>query len=305
MSPAQADHSPSSRRAAARAQGGGFTLIEVSVVVLILSILLGIGIPSYLGARTRAWDTDASSSVRTALTAGITTSDFRTDFRLADPDELSGYEPSLTFVDHVTPSTGPDVVSVSSIENDRWVAVVRSESGTCFAVVAGVFGQTRTEGSSCAAVGISTPVPSNPLRVVAHTGPVTSVTAGMCLEVVNNVLEQQPCSPSQPGLVIETRADGYSVLSLTDGTCFGTTGPQKAARVIEEVCEETDDQLWTVIPSYDGTVQFKNKETGYCLDVYGASSSAGADLIQWGYGDPPNATCKPTTSANNHNFGYG
>jgi len=125
----------------------------------------------------------------------------------------------------------------------------------------------------------------------------------MCLAAVGGFLEQHPCALGQPGLIVVTGDDGYSTLSLNDGSCFGTTSPTRAARVIEEVCEESDDQLWQIIPAVNDTVQFKNKETGYCLDVYGYSSSAGADLIQWGYGDPPTATCKPTTSPNNHNFG--
>lgn len=283
----------------------GYTLLEIAVVVLILGLLFSFGIPSFLGARTRAHDAAAFSSLRATAIAGIATSDLRSDFRLASDTDLSTYEPSLAYVDAASASTGPHVASIDATERDRWVAAVRSESGTCFAVVAGPFGQTAPEPSDCIAANVTTAAPEPSIRQLAHSGPITSTTAGMCLEVVGTQLEQQPCSNSQPPLLIETGADGYSTLSLTDGTCFGTTGPQKAARVVEELCTGGDDQLWEVVPSFEGTVQFKNKETGWCLDVYGASSSAGADLIQWGYGTPPNGTCKPTTSANNHNFGYG
>lgn len=283
----------------------GFTLVETSVVVVILGILLAIGIPTFLRARTSAHDLDAEANLRVALVAGLTTSDFRTDFRSAASNDLASYEPSLVFVNEMMPSTGPQVISIDASASDRWVAVAKSESGTCFALIVGAYGQTGPQPSSCVAGDVTVPAPEPSLREVVHTGPVTAVTPGMCLEVVGGFLEQQPCSGTQAPLLVETGPDGYSTLSLSDGSCFGTTGPVKAARVVDEVCEETDDQLWTVIPSYNGTVQFKNKETGYCLDVYGASSSAGADLIQWGYGDPPNGTCKPTTSANNHNFGYG
>lgn len=293
------------RQTAPQTSQGGFTLLETSIVVFIVGLLLTFGIPTFLGARTSAHDLDAKASLRTAFVAGLTISDFRSDFRSAADDDLSPYEPSLAFVDEMTPSTGPKVISIDASASDRWVAVARSESGTCFAVVVGPFGQTGAEPSSCVASDVTVPPPAPSFREVVHTGPVTAVTAGMCLEVVEGFLEQQPCSATQAPLMIETGPDGYSTLSLSDGSCFGTTGPVKAAQVIEEICEESDDQLWTVIPSYDGTVQFKNKETGYCLDVYGASASPGADLIQWGYGDPPNGTCKPTTSANNHNFGYG
>lgn len=275
------------------------------VVILALSVLLAIALPTFLGARTRAWDANAASALRTALTAGIETSDIRSDFTQASEVNLSGYEPSLQYVDASTPSTAPNIVSVDASARDRWVAVVRSDSGSCFAVVAGPYGQTRTEGSSCAAAGVDLDPPQQFIRGVTHRGAVTAVTPGMCLEVIGGFVEQQPCSSSQPSLTITTLGNGYSTLSLADGTCFGTTAPERAARVADEVCEESDDQLWTIVPAVNDTVQFKNKETGYCLDVYGYSSSAGARLIQWGYGDPPDATCKPTTEPNNHNFGFG
>ena len=47
----------------------GFTLIELMVVVLIIAILIAIAIPTFLGARQRANDRAAQSSLRNALTA--------------------------------------------------------------------------------------------------------------------------------------------------------------------------------------------------------------------------------------------
>ena len=49
---------------------GGFTLIELMVVVLIIAILIAIAIPTFLGARTRAQDRAAQASLRNALVAG-------------------------------------------------------------------------------------------------------------------------------------------------------------------------------------------------------------------------------------------
>lgn len=46
---------------------GGFTLIELMVVVLIISILLAIGIPYYMAARTRSQDRAAQSDLTTAV----------------------------------------------------------------------------------------------------------------------------------------------------------------------------------------------------------------------------------------------
>lgn len=283
----------------------GATLLEVVTVILILGLLLGVAVPTVLGGRQRAQDVEARSSLRTATTAAITSSDIRSDFRRATATDLLIVDATLTYVDGSTASTGPGVVSVHAVERDRWVGVVRSDSGTCFAVVIGNGGQTTPTADACAASDVTTPAPTARIEVIDHEGALIADTDGMCLVVVGGFLEQQPCSGSDPLLVIKTAQDGYSTLSVSNGYCFGTEGPFRAARVLEEACVHSDDQLWEIIPSFEDTVQFRNKETGYCLDVYGASSSAGADLIQWGYGDPPNATCKSTTEANNHNFAFG
>jgi type IV pilus assembly protein PilA len=47
----------------------GFTLIELMVVVLIISILIAISVPMFLGARTRANDRATQSDLRNGLTA--------------------------------------------------------------------------------------------------------------------------------------------------------------------------------------------------------------------------------------------
>jgi type IV pilus assembly protein PilA len=47
----------------------GFTLIELMVVMLIIAILIAMAIPTFLGARRRAQDTQAKSHLRAALVA--------------------------------------------------------------------------------------------------------------------------------------------------------------------------------------------------------------------------------------------
>src|SRR4051795_12475232 len=57
------------RLAQRHADEGGFTLIELMVVVLIIAILIAIAIPTFLGARQRAQDRAVQSNLRNALTA--------------------------------------------------------------------------------------------------------------------------------------------------------------------------------------------------------------------------------------------
>ena len=50
----------------------GFTLVEIMVVLLVLGILLGIGLPVFLGARVRADERRTQAQLRTGLIAGLT-----------------------------------------------------------------------------------------------------------------------------------------------------------------------------------------------------------------------------------------
>jgi type IV pilus assembly protein PilA len=133
------------RRLAAR-QGdnreGGFTLIELMVVVMIIAILVGIAIPAFLGARKRAQDTASKSNLRNGLGTAQT---IFTDNQayLATPamvTALTTEEPSLTFQDDTNPSATAKTIDLltktsaatGAVGLDEIILASKSGSGTCW-----------------------------------------------------------------------------------------------------------------------------------------------------------------------------
>jgi type IV pilus assembly protein PilA len=117
-----------------REQEEGFTLIELMVVVLIIAILLAIAIPTFLGARNRANDRAAQSSLRNGLTAAKTLYTDSQDYTAATNTALQGVEPSLSFVASGSASATFKTVSVNPTAADTWYGAAMSKSGTCFTI---------------------------------------------------------------------------------------------------------------------------------------------------------------------------
>jgi type IV pilus assembly protein PilA len=125
----------------------GFTLIELMVVVLIIAILIAIAIPTFLGARSRAQDKAAQSSLRNALTAAKTIYTDKEDYTAATDGAsgtLKATEPSLDFAvpgTGLTTADGPKVVSVLTSQDEVVLAAI-SKGGNCFAMKDTVTGAT-------------------------------------------------------------------------------------------------------------------------------------------------------------------
>jgi prepilin-type N-terminal cleavage/methylation domain-containing protein len=129
----------------------GFTLVELSVAMLISGVLGGVAVPSYLGMRNNAYDFEAQSGVNSALLAaqvhystGGTFSDSSASCSGATnlATELQSVEPNFAFVANTVSSTGPRVVSVEAqptysanyrdLGCQAFYAAVLSQSGTCW-----------------------------------------------------------------------------------------------------------------------------------------------------------------------------
>jgi len=50
----------------------GFTIVELMIVVLVVGVLIAIGLPVFLGAKTRSQERAAQAQLRTALIGGLT-----------------------------------------------------------------------------------------------------------------------------------------------------------------------------------------------------------------------------------------
>ncbi len=118
------------RRLQGQKAEGGFTLIELMVVVLIIAILIAIAIPTFLGARQRAQDRAAQSNLRNALTAEKT---YYTDHQAytETASDLTAIEPSLTY--DAVKDTSPTQGSIGYVlVSGAIVLASKSASGTCF-----------------------------------------------------------------------------------------------------------------------------------------------------------------------------
>lgn len=111
----------------------GFTLIEVMVVVLVIGILLAVGIPTYLGARERAQDQSARSTLRSAQTTAAVVYVDNGTYSDASLANMRAAEPGFTWRGSNSASRDNDEISIAaSRDGSEWGAATLSDSGECF-----------------------------------------------------------------------------------------------------------------------------------------------------------------------------
>jgi prepilin-type N-terminal cleavage/methylation domain-containing protein len=79
-------------------RSSGFTLIELLVVIIIIAVLAAIAIPTYMGQRAQAQDSEAFTLVRNALTVVQTALCDTGSYDEITVDMLNEIETSITFL---------------------------------------------------------------------------------------------------------------------------------------------------------------------------------------------------------------
>lgn len=115
---------------------GGFTLVELLVVMLILGLLAAIAIPSFFNQRDKARDADAKSSARTAQTAIET---YATDnggkYTGATVALLKGIEATLNDVADAD-------FALANVADKTYTITITSDTGNTFSIARQADGTT-------------------------------------------------------------------------------------------------------------------------------------------------------------------
>ena len=114
----------------------GFSLIELTVVVLIIALLVAIAIPTFLGARRRAQDRQAQSNLRNGLSAEKI---YYADSQVftMDTTRLAAIEPNLNWSTDDAAARGVQIMTAGGgPSNDQSIALKSlSKSGTVFCIM--------------------------------------------------------------------------------------------------------------------------------------------------------------------------
>ncbi|HEU5429049.1 MAG TPA: RICIN domain-containing protein [Actinocrinis sp.] len=114
----------------------------------------------------------------------------------------------------------------------------------------------------------------------------------LCLDVYGNnstagsAIDQWTCNgQSNQHFQFVAISGGYGEIqaenSGQDVTVLGGSTAQGQTDIVQEPVNGNAASLWLPQQQSDGSWQFKNQNSGLCLDVYGAGSNTGQQLDQW------------------------
>jgi type IV pilus assembly protein PilA len=120
----------------------GYTLLELLVVALIIGILAAIAIPSFLGQKGKALDTQAKELARTAQTTAETiATDNSGLYERVTAAELNHYEPTI----RITPGTSEAYLSAVTSSKTEYSVTAKATDGDEFKISRSAGGEaTRT-----------------------------------------------------------------------------------------------------------------------------------------------------------------
>lgn len=139
-----------------RSGDGGFTLLELMIVVLVISVLLGIAIPTLLSARERAADRKTQAHVRLTYASQTIYAADAQKFT-EDPVALEAVDAALSYTaDLAAITTGPAPEKTVFVDaatathtDDTVVLGARSSTGRCYWLKAALDAPVKFASNDC------------------------------------------------------------------------------------------------------------------------------------------------------------
>jgi hypothetical protein len=144
--------------------------------------------------------------------------------------------------------------------------------------------------------GTTTTQPSSGGGFPSGYGTLKVANDSLCLDSYGNtanagaVIDQWACNggsnqdfqfvPTSGGYgELQVESSGQDVTAIAEGS--SSASAQGVPDIVQEPVSGTSAAQWLPEQQSDGSWQFKNQNSGLCLDVYGATSNQGQQLDQW------------------------